>query len=103
MTQTTPISEPHLIQLAEGDNVLILASSIAAGTVLTVNGQEVVLQNDLSLGHKIAGRDIQAGEIILKYAFPIGVATMDIPAGAHVHMHNVASNYTPSYVVEAPE
>jgi hypothetical protein len=27
----------------------------------------------------------------MKYGSPIGVATMDIPVGAHVHTHNVSS------------
>ena len=98
----TITTDPRLIRLAEDDNVLILATTVPAGTALSVAGRESVLERDLTLGHKIAARDIAAGETILKYAFPIGVATADIPAGAHVHLHNVASNYTASYVVEAP-
>ena len=104
MTVTiTDTNDPRLIRLAEGDNVLILATGISAGTALEVDGAQITLAADLTLGHKIAARDIPAGETILKYAFPIGVASTDIAAGDHVHMHNVASNYTPSYVVEAPE
>ena len=40
------------------------------------------------MGHKIALRDIKAGEPIIKYGFPIGEATSDIPAGYHVHTSN---------------
>ena len=98
MTTTT---DARLIRLADDDNVLFLATTVPAGTALSVEGREVVLQRDLTLGHKIAARNIKAGETILKYAFPIGVATEDIPMGAHVHVHNVRSNYTASYVVEA--
>jgi len=92
-------TDARLIRLAADDNVLLLAKGIAAGETLRLNGREVVLQADLTLGHKIAARDIAAGETILKYAFPIGVATADIAAGAHVHVHNVRSNYTPTYVI----
>ncbi len=42
-------------------------------------------------GHKYALRDIRAGEAIIKYGYPIGRATVDIPAGAHVHSHNLAT------------
>ncbi len=42
-------------------------------------------------GHKCARRAIGAGELILKYGQPIGRATAAIPAGAHVHVHNVES------------
>ena len=99
MTPTT--TDPRLIRLAAPDNVLFLATTIPAGDRVMVEGAEVELASTLTLGHKIAARDISAGEVILKYDFPIGVATEDIPRGAHVHLHNVRSNYTPSYMVEA--
>ncbi|MCP5074468.1 MAG: UxaA family hydrolase [Rhodobacteraceae bacterium] len=95
MTET----ESRLIRLAAPDNVLLLATTIAGGETILVNGREVTLETGLGLGHKIAAQDIAAGETILKYNFPIGIAAVDIPAGAHVHVHNVKSNYTASYVV----
>ena len=94
-------TDPRLIRLAAPDNVLMLATSIPAGERLVVEGDEIVLDAALTLGHKIAARDIRAGEVITKYDFPIGVATEDIPKGGHVHIQNVRSNYTASYVVEA--
>ena len=102
MMPTTAITttDPHLIRLAPDDNVVVLATTVAAGAVLEVLGEPVTLTTNLTLGHKIAARDIAKGETIMKYAFPIGVATVDIPKGAHVHLHNVASRYTASYVVE---
>jgi hypothetical protein len=39
----------------------------------------------------VAIRAIAAGTSVMKYGSPIGVAIADIPAGAHVHTHNVAS------------
>ena len=43
-------------------------------------------------GHKYAVRDIKRGENIIKYGQPIGHATEDIAAGAHVHTHNIKTN-----------
>ena len=40
-------------------------------------------------GHKFALTDIRAGEAVFKYGAPIGIATRDIRAGAHVHLHNL--------------
>ena len=40
-------------------------------------------------GHKLALRGISAGEAVVKYGFPIGVATRDIAEGEHVHSHNL--------------
>lgn len=42
----------------------------------------------LDNGHKYAVRDIQKGEQVIKYGFPIGVASEDIKTGEQVHSHN---------------
>lgn len=44
---------------------------------------------DIKTGHKVADKDIAAGEDIIKYGFPIGVATSDIKKGDAVHSHNM--------------
>ncbi len=44
---------------------------------------------DVTSGHKYAANAIKAGEKVIKYGFPIGVATADIAEGEHVHSHNV--------------
>ena len=93
-------TDARLIRLAEADNVLMIATTLSAGETVQVAGQAVTLGADLSLGHKIAARAIEAGETILKYNFPIGVATEAIPLGAHVHLQNVRSDYTPTHIIE---
>ncbi len=40
-------------------------------------------------GHKYAVRQIKAGEPVIKYGFPIGVATKDITSGERVHSENL--------------
>ncbi len=51
----------------------------------------VLLEGEYA-GHKIALTDIKAGENVIKYGYPIGRAAEDIPAGAHVHTHNIKTN-----------
>ncbi len=41
------------------------------------------------LGHKIALRDVRAGETVLKYGHDVGRAVADIAKGHHVHTHNL--------------
>jgi (2R)-sulfolactate sulfo-lyase subunit alpha len=41
------------------------------------------------LGHKIALRDIKAGETVLKYGHDVGRAVADVGKGRHVHIHNL--------------
>ena len=44
---------------------------------------------DLKTGHKIATEDISAGEDVIKYGFPIGIATENIKSGSRVHTENM--------------
>jgi len=80
MTQTT-------LHIAEQDNVVVALRLIAGGT--EVDG--VTVASDVPAGHKIAMRPIAAGATVLKYGYPIGVATRDIAPGEHVHSHNLTS------------
>jgi (2R)-sulfolactate sulfo-lyase subunit alpha len=45
--------------------------------------------SSVPLGHKVALRDIPAGERVIEYGLPIGRATQDIRTGEHVHVHNL--------------
>ncbi len=92
-------TDARLIRLADPDNVLMIATTLTAGEIVQVAGHAIDVPATLSLGHKLAARDIAAGETITKYNFPIGVATQNIALGEHVHVHNVRSDYTASYVV----
>ena len=89
--------DPRLLLLHDGDNVLVARSRIPAGAPVDVDGVAIALEAALPIGHKLARRDIAAGEKILKYGAPIGSATAAIPRGAHVHVHNVKSDYTPTH------
>lgn len=93
-------TDPRLIRLGPQDAVLVVGASLAAGETLRVEGRETTLPAPLTLGHKIAARDIAEGERVLKYGMPIGVATRAIAAGEHVHVHNLRSDWTPTYVLE---
>jgi len=94
-----PETDRRLIRLGPDDNVLVLATGLAAGETVLVAGRAITLAHSLTLGHKIAAREIAAGETVVKYGAPIGIATRAIALGAHVHVHNIRSAYTPSYVL----
>ena len=93
----SPSIDPRLLLLHDGDNVVVARSRIPAGSTVEVDGVTLILEAPLSIGHKLARRDIAAGEKILKYGAPIGSATAAIARGAHVHVHNVKSDYTPTH------
>jgi altronate dehydratase small subunit len=93
--------DPRLILLDPRDNVLVVRRRLAAGDALVIDGTRVAAPQDLPLAHKVARRAIAPGETILKYGAPIGRATAAIAPGEHVHVHNVVSDYTPTYTLDA--
>ncbi len=86
-----------LISLHDSDNVLVALSAVGPGDVPLVRGKTLSLSAHVTLGHKVAARSISKGELVVKYGMPIGTATEDIAAGAHVHVHNIASRYTATH------
>ena len=90
-----------LLRISENDNVYVLLQSLAAGTRLQLGEKIVVTEVSLGLGHKIAARNIVSGEKIVKYGAPIGSATRDIRMGEHVHVHNIKSDYIPTYTLDS--
>lgn len=71
------------------DDVLVALRDIKKGETIKHVYGELTMIEAVERGHKAALRDINQGEQILKYGFPIGTATSTIPKGAWIHTHNV--------------
>jgi altronate dehydratase small subunit len=80
-----------VLVISERDNVATALEPIDAGREVRAGAATVVAAEAIPRGHKLAVRAIRAGEPVVKYGSPIGTASADIAAGAHVHTHNVAS------------
>ena len=83
------------LHVNDKDNVAtIFANGITDGTEVEIRNKRgeytpVTVIGDVPYGHKIAVRDIKAGEHIMKYGQSIGVADVDIKKGEYVHIHNM--------------
>lgn len=98
------------LKINANDNVaVVLADVLAAGDVVELDGQRVVVQQEVARGHKVALVDMGAGQQVVKYGYPIGHLTQAVKAGEWIHTHNLKSDlcdnlkytYTPkSYDVE---
>ena len=73
------------IRLDPEDNVVTATRTLEAGTAV----ETTVTRGIIPRNHKLATRDIAAGEAVRKYAQVIGYASEDIAAGTHVHTQNV--------------
>ena len=98
------------LKINANDNVaVVLADVLTAGDVVELDGQRVVVQQEVARGHKVALVDMGAGQQVVKYGYPIGHLTQAVKAGEWIHTHNLKSDlcdnlkytYTPkSYDVE---
>jgi altronate hydrolase len=79
------------VKLHPEDDVAIAKVNIPVGTTLQLDsGMEISAQRLIPSGHKIALREIAAGEALRRYGQVIGFATETIAAGEQVHTHNLA-------------
>lgn len=102
MSSTTPAQAHagHLLLMSREDNCLIARVDLKTGDVVTIDDRSVTLPGDVRMGHKVARRDLAPGEKILRYGAIIGTATAPIAIGAHIHTHNLESDYIPTYTLD---
>ncbi|NBP23884.1 MAG: altronate dehydratase [Proteobacteria bacterium] len=74
-----------LIRLHPDDDVAVARRRLLAGE----SAGELCFPSAIPAAHKVALRPLPKGTPIRKYGQFIGRASVDIPAGAHVHVHNV--------------
>jgi altronate dehydratase len=80
------------IVISERDNVATALEPLERGRALDLAGHHVVTGEAIPSGHKVAIVDIREGSAVVKYGSSIGTAARAIPAGMHVHTHNVSSD-----------
>jgi altronate dehydratase small subunit len=83
-----------IILINENDNVVTALRDLQKGEriEITTAGEKISLLvgESIESGHKLAVHPIKKGESVIKYGEVAGIATQNIEAGEHVHIHNVA-------------
>ena len=79
-----------VIVISDRDNVATALETLEAGRVIAAR-VPVTVREAIPRGHKVSMQVIPQGASVVKYGNAIGVATAEIPPGAHVHTHNVSS------------
>jgi (2R)-sulfolactate sulfo-lyase subunit alpha len=87
---------PHLLVHDHKDNVgVVVVEGLKTGTkmlgVVTADDSafELEVKADVPIGHKVALKDIKAGDTAMKYGEDIGRFVADVGKGGHVHVHNL--------------
>ncbi|MGW2091905.1 UxaA family hydrolase [Promicromonospora sukumoe] len=79
-----------LLVLREGDDVAVATRDLSPGDQLVAPGAgPLAVGQPVPRGHKIALRSVPVGGPVHKYGQVIGVATVPVAPGDHVHSHNL--------------
>jgi altronate hydrolase len=79
------MAPPPVIRLHPEDNVVIARATLLPGAPIAEN---LVANERIPAGHKVAVQAIGAGDAIRRYGQIIGFASTPIGTGKHVHVHN---------------
>ena len=88
------------IKINEKDNVAVALNDLKKGTEIKIDDSEVYLLEDIERGHKFTLYDLNEGDNVIKYGYPIGRTTSVVCKGHHIHTHNMVTglsgnlNYT---------
>ena len=80
------------LKINPADSVVVCLQPKKKGETITVDGKTVILNQDTPAGHKVLIKNVQEGEDIIKYGYPIGHAKQDLKAGDWVNENNLKTN-----------
>ena len=83
--------KPNAMVINPKDNVAVALTDLKKGESIAITGNTILTALcDIPFSHKIALKDLESGERIIKYGEAIGRAGEEIRAGDMVHTHNMA-------------
>ena len=85
--------EPKVLMLRAEDNVANALHPLCVGEEMLVlpEGNRMIATTACPQYHKVALCILPEGSEVIRDGIVIGVTTAPIPAGAHVHIHNLTS------------
>ncbi len=83
----------NFIIMNPDDNCATALENISKGSQIQIKESSIIVNQNISLGHKIALENIKKGNLVKKYGQAIGFATGDINKGDWIHVHNLTSQY----------
>ena len=77
------------------DNLGVALRDFTAGETVILDGQAVLLQEDIPQKHKFNVSDLQPGDPVLMYGVVVGKTTRFVPAGSRISQDNVVHKANP--------
>lgn len=79
-----------IIKINDIDNVIVALEPLVTGDVITVDGQDITIKEDIPTGHKVAIKLVDG--IVTKYGFEIGSVSSPVETGHLINEINLKSN-----------
>jgi (2R)-sulfolactate sulfo-lyase subunit alpha len=91
--------EPRMIHFvlhdAHDSVAVVVVEGVKAGMALNgwIMDEDKMItvdaRQDIPIGHKVALKDMAAGDTVVKYGIDMGKVVAPIKAGEHAHVHNI--------------
>ena len=82
----------EFIKINVADNVAVAIHDVEAGGSFDIDGTSLTTLARIPAGHKVALKDMEAGEDVIKYGFPIGHLLQAVPQGGLIDHTNLKTN-----------
>lgn len=78
-----------VLKVHPNDNVLVALTNLSKGAVVSYQGVEYTLQDDIAAKHKFFTQDMKTGDEVIMYGVLVGKAQRPIPAGGRMTTENI--------------
>jgi altronate hydrolase len=82
-------TQATVLKVHPADNVLVALSNLEKGTVVSFEGREYLIQENVKAKHKFATADLAPGDSIIMYGVLVGKAQQPIKKGGVISTSNV--------------
>lgn len=77
------------LKIHDNDNVIVAIQNLYKGEKLAFENDELIINEDVKSGHKIAAKNFSENEDVVKYGHVIGTTASKIEKGSWIHSHNM--------------
>ena len=79
----------RVLKIHRDDNVMVALTNLAKGETISLEGAEIVLQENIPAKHKFFLQDMKPGDEVIMYGVLVGKAQMNITKGSRMTTENI--------------
>ncbi len=79
----------NFLIISPGDTVAVALEDLTIGDVLKINGQKLIVGENIAVKHKVALKSFEVGDVVAMYGVPVGKVIKPIIAGGAVTVKNL--------------